>query len=72
MKIGDLVRIKQSTIRSYHTDCLKRIARQRIPMLIIELSKPSSTEWPQTCMLLCDGTKFDLLRESLTQQGMRQ
>jgi hypothetical protein len=75
MQIGDLVRVKQNTIRSHHTDRLKRIARDRIPMLIIELSKPFSSRdalrGQQSCMLLCEGVKFVILHESLTQQGMR-
>ena len=64
MKPGELVRYKQSMIRSHHTDHLKRIAHDRVPMLIIEQSSKSA-------MVLCDGRKFVILHEALTQLGMR-
>ena len=64
MKVGDLVRFKKSMLRWHHTAHLKRIAHAHVPMLIIE-------KGPNTAKLLCEGRKFVILHEALTQQGMR-
>jgi hypothetical protein len=56
--VGSLVQAKQSMLRSYHTDRLQRIVKERIPLIVTDVR-------PGVCWVLFESAVYPMQLEDL-------